>query len=305
MKAAPSLRYRLIAAVALLVLTIVANIAFSIYVNAVSAASHALVNKGVVTVRVNTFRRPLLLKEFLDSHHACSVVKQIQVVWSDTENKPSLELQGQYPEGRVVFEMHGNNSLNNRFKPMLEVSTDAVLSIDDDLVIPCDVLERAYMVWSSNTRALVGFSPRIATFDAVSGATVYGRWQHTWWNGLYNIVLTKAALFSSRYLYEYNKRVPQNLLDYVDKSRNCEDIVMAHIVAERSQAPPVWVDGSVFEIGKSGISSGGRAHFSRRGDCLRKAADALGSWPWVFARQKSVQLSLANAFNIAKGRGKM
>lgn len=45
----------------------------------------------------------------------------------------------------------------------------AVLSIDDDLVTPCHTLDDALSVWRSNKRALVGFSPRMHTYDIVTG----------------------------------------------------------------------------------------------------------------------------------------
>ena len=45
----------------------------------------------------------------------------------------------------------------------------AVLSIDDDLVIPCLTLSHAVTVWRSNQRALVGFSPRMIVYDIITG----------------------------------------------------------------------------------------------------------------------------------------
>lgn len=52
----------------------------------------------------------------------------------------------------VKFEVHTTNSLNNRFLPLLPIATQGVLSVDDDIVIPCDVLERSVRVWTSNKK---------------------------------------------------------------------------------------------------------------------------------------------------------
>lgn len=49
------------------------------------------------------------------------------------------------------------------------VFSKAVLSIDDDLVIPCLTLSHAVTVWRSNKRSLVGFSPRMIVYDIVTG----------------------------------------------------------------------------------------------------------------------------------------
>ena len=57
-----------------------------------------------------------------------------------------------YPRGKVQFEVHSTNSLNNRFKRILPITTEAVLSIDDDLIIPCNSLESTFQVWLSNKR---------------------------------------------------------------------------------------------------------------------------------------------------------
>jgi hypothetical protein len=62
---------------------------------------------------------------------------------------------------QVMFEMHETNSLSNRFKLLGEVNTEAVLSIDDDLIISCSTLQQAAKVWSANKWSTVGFSPRL------------------------------------------------------------------------------------------------------------------------------------------------
>lgn len=44
-------------------------------------------------------------------------------------------LTGETP--RVEYEVHNKDSLNNRFRPILDINTEAVFSVDDDLYIPC------------------------------------------------------------------------------------------------------------------------------------------------------------------------
>ena len=62
------------------------------------------------------------------------------------------------------------------------------------------------------------------------------RWQHSWWNGMYSIMLTKIAIFHKEYLDAYQRLIPPEMLQYVDKNRNCEDIAMAHVVAAEVRA---------------------------------------------------------------------
>ena len=80
-------------------------------------------------------------------------------------------------------------------------------------------------------RALVGFSPRMNAYDSITGHARYLRWQHTWWSGIYSIILTKVSFLHQDYLDEYFNVIPTHFLDYIDAHRNCEDIAMAYVIA--------------------------------------------------------------------------
>jgi len=68
-------------------------------------------------------------------------------------------------------------------------------------------------------------------YDIISGDIRYYKWQHTWWNGIYTIILTKAAILHKHYLYEYDKIISEIMLKHIDEKRNCEDISMAYVIA--------------------------------------------------------------------------
>ena len=262
-----------------------------------------------LTVRVNTFRRLDLLEIFLDHYSTCTdTVNEIQIVWSDQLNAAPIEWEKSYLPLKVKFEIHGTNSLSNRFKVLTNVSTSAVLSIDDDLVIPCKDLKSAMGVWLSNRKALVGFSPRIVSYDIETGHAKYGRWQHTWWNGAYSLMLTKVCLLHKVYLKNYVDLVPKSVLDYIDNNRNCEDLAMAHLISQLTSIPPVWISGTIYETGiiSGGISSGS-SHFSARGICLEmlkselspvinKISDmttgSMNAWPWIVSEQRAVPIGM-------------
>lgn len=256
-----------------------------------------------LTIRVNTFKRLDLLEVFVDyylgkasngksSKKSCDLVKQIQVVWSDIDNIPPKSWIEEYgKDNRLVFETHEKDSLNNRFMPTEKITTEAVVSVDDDLIIPCDVLAENLHVWRSFDKTLVGFSPRIHAYDAVTGAMRYLRWQHTWWSGFYSIMLTKASFLHRDYFELFSRVVPKEFLEYVDKVRNCEDIAMAHVVASHSKSAPVWVGGEIYEIGSSGISSNS-AHFTDRGQCLETIEEmSSGVLPWIMGYSKVVAMN--------------
>ena len=256
-----------------------------------------------LTIRVNTFKRLDLLEVFVDYYLGkasngrsrkknCDLVKQIQVVWSDVDNKPPMNWMQEYgKDNRLVFEIHEKDSLNNRFMPTAKIDTEAVMSIDDDLIIPCDVLAENLHVWRSFDKTLVGFSPRIHAYDVVSGAMRYLRWQHTWWSGFYSIMLTKASFLHRDYFELFSRMIPKDFLDYVDEVRNCEDIAMAHVVAMHSKSAPVWIGGEIYEIGASGISSNS-GHFADRGQCLETIKTmSSGALPWIMGYSKIITMN--------------
>ena len=82
-------------------------------------------------------------------------------------------------------------------------------------------------------RVLVGFSPRMHIYDIFQGNMRYLNWQFTWWNGMYTIMLTKAAILHRDYLPEFDKLVPLEMVTHIDAARNCEDIAMAYVVAKK------------------------------------------------------------------------
>lgn len=65
-----------------------------------------------------------MLKTFLDNYQSCNVIEQIQIIWSDQDNQAPIEWLDKYPENKIIFEIHRNNSLSNRFKVLHEIKTE-------------------------------------------------------------------------------------------------------------------------------------------------------------------------------------
>ena len=188
-----------------------------------------------LTIRVNTFRRNDLLKRFVEHFSRCSVVREIQVVWSDQQNEPPAMSMFSLPQrgsgrdhvARIVFERHSTDSLNNRFRPTVPIPTDAVFSVDDDMFLRCEALDFALGVWRSAPHSMVGFVPRLHAWSEAKRGFRYLRWWYVWWcvplclaadsprararadllehrNGAYSMVLSKAALLHRKYLHMYS-----------------------------------------------------------------------------------------------------
>ncbi|KAG1337739.1 glycosyltransferase family 64 protein C4 [Cocos nucifera] len=208
------------------------------------------------TILINTWKRNDLLKQSIVHYASCRGVNSIHIVWSEPD-PPSDSLQdflrqatqmnskeAKYME--VRFDLNQEDSLNNRFKEIKGLRTDAIFSIDDDVIFSCSSVELAFSVWQSAPMSMVGFVPRMHWLDKQRDSVEhyrYGGWWSVWWMGTYSMVLSKAAFFHKKYLDLYTNHMPAAIRDYVTKNRNCEDIAMSLLVANVTGAPPIWVKG--------------------------------------------------------------
>lgn len=129
-----------------------------------------LYRKGY-TVVINTWKRNDLLRRTVAHYSSCAGVDSIHVVWSEPDLPQNslidslkrlvrLKSKGGR-EIEIKFDVNQEDSLNNRFKEMKDLRTDAIYSIDDDVITPCSSLEFAYTVWNSAPSSMVGFVPRM------------------------------------------------------------------------------------------------------------------------------------------------
>lgn len=98
-------------------------------------------DKENYTVRINTWHRNDQLIASVNHLLSCPAIAQIQIVWCDQDNDPPLEIYNliQSEKQQVIVEYHLDNSLNERFNILSETPTLGILSIDDDVLRPCEV----------------------------------------------------------------------------------------------------------------------------------------------------------------------
>jgi glucuronyl/N-acetylglucosaminyl transferase EXT2 len=249
---------------------------------------------------INTWKRNDLLKQSISHYTKCEGLDSIHIVWSEPD-PPSVSLikflnhaiHPKATQGRKIelkFDINKEDSLNNRFKEIVDLKTDAVFSIDDDIIFPCPSVKFAFDVWRSAPDTMVGFVPRVHQLDQSKeskGDYIYEGWWSVWWSGTYSMVLSKAAFFHKKYLRIYTKEMPSSIRDYVTKNRNCEDIAMSFLIANVTGSPPIWVKGKIFEIGSSGISSLG-GHTEKRTECVNRFVKEYARMPLLSTSVKAV-----------------
>lgn len=130
-----------------------------------------LLRRGGYTVLMNTWKRNSLLKQSVAHYASCRGTDAIHVVWSESD-RPSDSLKT-YLRKKVMaksraalkpnfkFDVNEEDNLNNRFKPIKDLRTDAIFSVDDDVIVPCDALDFAFTTWQTAPSSMVGFVPRM------------------------------------------------------------------------------------------------------------------------------------------------
>jgi len=253
------------------------------------------------TVLINTWKRNDLLEQTVAHYATCEGVDAIRVVWSEPvppsadlqrklEDKVEIGSRKKYQQVDLRFDVHVQDNLNNRFKPLDGLRTDAVFSIDDDVLVPCPTLEFAFSVWTSAPDSMVGFVPRMHWVESTNLPVehyeyTYGGWWSVWWMGSYSMVLSKAAFIHRKYLELYTHDMPASVRNYVTNKRNCEDIAMSFLVANVTAAPPIWVKAKIYEIGSTGISSL-QGHSEHRSQCMNHFVSLFGYMPLVSSHVK-------------------
>ncbi|MGK3737037.1 MAG: hypothetical protein ACI8RD_000040 [Bacillariaceae sp.] len=144
------------------------------------------------TIRINTWQRPEQLVVSVKHHASCPGVKQIQIVWCDKENDPPKEILDMITAGnnstnnkKVVIEYHEANSLNERFNILEPVQTIGILSIDDDVLRPCEAIDSGFFKWVKSPHRMVGFDAR----NHVENED--GSWEYGYLRYVNNLILAK------------------------------------------------------------------------------------------------------------------
>lgn len=226
-----------------------------------------------------TYNRPDSLRKLVTLLQNVPSLVKIIVVWNNPDVTPPLPIAKSAKPISVIRSRE--NKLTNRFYPYKEIETEAVLSLDDDiLMLTPDELEFGFQVWSENSNKIVGFPSRLHVWD---NQTKRWRYESEWLNDI-SMVLTGAAFYHVEYGRHFFK-MPAHLREYVDAKFNCEDILMNFLVANlTSGAPPVKVaPRKKFKSDTSAIAANSLSanldHMQTRSDCINEFVKAFGGMP--------------------------
>ncbi|KAK4822697.1 hypothetical protein QYF61_019606 [Mycteria americana] len=119
-------------------------------------------------------------------------LSKLLVVWNNQNKNPPED--SLWPKIRVPLKVvrTAENKLSNRFFPYDEIETEAVLAIDDDIImLTSDELQFGYEVWREFPDRLVGYPGRLHLWDHEMN-----KWKYeSEWTNEVSMVLTGAAFY--------------------------------------------------------------------------------------------------------------
>ncbi|PRQ56491.1 putative hexosyltransferase [Rosa chinensis] len=228
------------------------------------------------------------LKMYVKHYSRCSSVREIVVVWNKGIPPEASDFDSAVP---VRIRVEKQNSLNNRFKLDSLIKTRAVLELDDDIMMTCNDIERGFRIWRQHPDRIVGFYPRL-----IDGSPLkYRGEKHARSHRGYNMILTGAAFLDSQVAFKrYWSEEASPGRDFVDKSFNCEDVLMNYLYANASSSQnveyvrPAWaIDTS--KLSGAAISRNTQVHYNKRSNCLVKFSEMYGTLAgrkWEFDGRK-------------------
>ncbi|XP_077471736.1 exostosin-like 2 [Stigmatopora argus] len=255
--------------------------------------------KEEFTLIIQTFKRDNILLKVLKRCLAVPHLQKILIVWNNVGNPPSQKFRDSLGphDIPIIFLEQKINDLQNRLQPFSEINTDAVLMLDDDVLLSVSDINFAFNIWKQAPDQIVGFVPRTHV-ETTPGVYNYDG------NGLsnlkkevdrYSMVLIGAAFFHHRYLKLYQEQ-PEEVHSLVDSIKNCEDIAMNFVVASylRQHWPgsrPAGVFAKPVEMGNLEMEANGdfkglwhrQDHFAQRSHCLTQLAQIYGGMPLQFS----------------------
>uniref|UniRef100_A0A7S3V700 Glycosyl transferase 64 domain-containing protein n=1 Tax=Chaetoceros debilis TaxID=122233 RepID=A0A7S3V700_9STRA len=207
----------------------------------------------------------------------------------------------------IEFIRPPKDSLNSRFLPIDNLQTNAIFMVDDDIRVDCPSLERGFEAWRYHPNSMAGFYPRLVLIQSSTKGIirqeskinrVYHNWPMVFANHKFNMIMTKASFFHSKYLemYHDDEKNPKEVLALVDEQKNCEDIAMAFVVAQSTKQSVeidmqssrycrdclIYTNGNIKDSGLfSGISSGGD-HVDKRSNCLDRITEIYAKRSWDY-----------------------
>ncbi|XP_013413641.1 exostosin-1a isoform X1 [Lingula anatina] len=220
-----------------------------------------------------------LLKNLVKS----SFLAKIIVLWNCDGPPPVRSKWPVIPKVPMIIK--SVKTISARFHPWEEISNQAVLNLDEDVMLTTDEIDFAFVVWQHFPERIVGYPARNHFWDEPRS-----KWGYTSkWTNEYSMVLTGAAFYHRYYNYLYTTTLHPLMKKTVDQCQNCEDILMNFLVSHVTKLPPIKVTQrkqyKETMLPSNNISKQSTwleaDHFSQRQACINTFVTIFGYMPLV------------------------
>ncbi|KAH0952729.1 hypothetical protein HN011_009892 [Eciton burchellii] len=232
------------------------------------------------TAVILTYDRLELLFLLINKLVKVPSLSKVLVIWNNQLKDPPHFTRWPKVNKPLKVIQTKENKLSNRFYPYDEIETEAVLSIDDDIImLTADEVEFAYEVWREFPDRIVGFPSRIHMWD---NSTNCWKYESEWTNSI-SMVLTGAAFHHKYWNYMYTTAMPGDIKEWVDEHMNCEDIAMNFLIANITGKAPIKVTPKKKfrcpECTNTEMLSADLTHMVERTQCINKFSSIYGIMP--------------------------
>jgi len=181
------------------------------------------------SVVINTFKRAPCLRKALNRWRECNPT-EIRVTWSEPEDQIPPWLHTFERQRKVVVDRFPTTNLTNRFRPR-DFASDAVFSVDDDVIYKCEAVESAARQFWEDPRRMVGFAPR--------WLPPHGHWHAYSYLHANTVYVTKGGFLHRSFYDKFFSAELEQLRDWVDDHITGEDMLMGFLYAQTSKLPVV------------------------------------------------------------------
>ncbi|XP_025198529.1 exostosin-2 [Melanaphis sacchari] len=207
-------------------------------------------------------------------------LQKIIVVWNNQLKSPPHFSEWPKIDVSLKVVQTTSNKLSNRFFPYREIETEAILSLDDDiLMLTSDEIEFGFQVWKEFPDHIVGFPSRTHVWNNKTNTWKY----ESEWKNEISMVLTGAAFYHKYWNQAYTYIMPNNIKQWVDDHMNCEDIAMNFLVSNTTNKAPIKVTPKKKfkcpQCTNTEMLSADQGHMAIRTSCVNMFAAIYGRMP--------------------------
>jgi len=207
-------------------------------------------------------------------------VASIVVLWTSQVKPPPLRdwtFLGGLSTNTSIPSLTILTSRASRFMHASHVSTQAVLSLDDDISLTTTEIDFAFQVWLQFPERIVGFPSRGHFWDDMAHKWVYS----SKWSNEYSMVLATAAFLHTKYALLYLETLPRSLSSSTEE---CEHILVNFLVSHVTKRPPIMVTHRKNQDGGAKNLTEGAGKFHEKQDCINTFVAGFGYMPLVSSK---------------------